>query len=180
MGESCPREWGRVEAGAGVSRLAIYGIAAVVVLALVLGYGHTRYKAGERAAEARMQGRVDEANVRAAETETASQDRIDKKEKESETKLADLNTRYADVAARYERLRKQSASRSQLPQTAANACPGDASPDRPGHAGADDPDHREVLALYGRDAAELQIALKTCQSFGAELERFRASVSAPP
>jgi hypothetical protein len=51
-------------------RLAIYLGAAVVIVLGILGYGHSRYLKGERAAEARMQVKVDEANKR---TEAAEQ-----------------------------------------------------------------------------------------------------------
>lgn len=166
-----------------MSRLYVYGFALGGLVALILAawgyhvyYGHARYKAGEKAAEARMLIEVDLANARADKLEQTTKERTDALEKAGETKIAELDARYRAVAARYERLRKQSASRSEVCPPPIDAGPGDADADGSGHAGPDDPDHREALALYGRDTERLRVAVEVCKQFGTKLEQFRAEL----
>jgi len=52
-----------------MSRLAIYAVALAVLIGGVWWYGHSRYTAGERAAETRMQRDVDAANAETAQVE---------------------------------------------------------------------------------------------------------------
>lgn len=147
---------------------------------LLIGCGwylrHSGYLAGERAAEARMAARVIEATQRTARIEQGSESRTIALEAAHAAQQTDLDRRYTELLARYERLRQQSASGSPVPQAAADAAVSDGGGDGAGHAGADDSDPRPAFALYGRDAERLRLALRACQQYGAEIEQFRQQV----
>lgn len=165
-----------------MSRLLAYAIALVAILALLVGgswwYGHTCYRAGERAAEARMAVLVAQANLKATETEKAAQDRVDLLEKDNAEKLSDLDNRLAAALSRAPVVRVQKCPNSGgLSEAPTNA------PDSPGNEGGrgsdpeDGADLAPVLLRYARDAEALRIALASCQAYGLEIDRFRETLN---
>lgn len=156
-----------------MSRLYAYGIAiGAVILALWL-WGDSRYKAGARAAEARMAVLVAEANRKAAQTEKTAQDRVDLLEKDNAEKVSNLDARLAAALARTRPVRVCPPARSSDLREAPvdpGHDPGD--PERPG-PDREDGDIAPVLLQYARDAEQLRLAVAACKAYGAEIEQFR-------
>lgn len=162
-----------------MNRLLAYGIALAAVIAMVLGYGHVRYRAGVAAAEARMAADVAKANQNAAETEKTAQARLDLLEKQNAEKISGLDARLAAALARAPVIRVQKCppSRRELPEAAADT------PQRHDDASGDRPDTEDggdiapELLRYARDAESLRLAVLACQSYGREIELFRDKIS---
>lgn len=150
--------------------------AAAIVGILIAGLWLVRrdgYKDGERAAEQRMQALVNIANAKAAEKEKASESTVNALEKTHATQLADLDTRYRDALKRIGPVRVQncSASGGGLRPPAQPAGDSDGNALERGHAPEAGVDIGPALALYGKDAEALRLAVETCKAYGQEIER---------
>lgn len=156
-----------------MNRLALYGIALGAVLLALWGWGHSRYSAGERAAEARMQALVNAANEKANRTTKLYQDNADRLEKSHATQIADLDARLAAAIARAPRVPVCPRPR-RVPETPTDA--GQRDEDRREQGSDPEDGGRDIapqLLEYARDAEELRLALQTCQAYGREIDLFR-------
>jgi len=124
-----------------MNRLAIYAVALAVLTAGGLWYGHSRYNAGERAAEARMQRDVDAANAKTAQVEADARKVSEDSGNEIEQLRAERDTAFALGRKSLKPVRLcPSASRSEVPGVAdaAAATPGaDTAEELPLRAGED-------------------------------------------
>lgn len=155
------------------AKLYIAGAALLALILLGWWLRHSGYTAGENACKAAMADAVAQATSKAIETETAAKTRVESLETAHAAETADLDARYR---AALDRLQKRPAGSRSVPQASPDAGKRDADGDGRGLPGAHDPDPRPVLVLYARDAERLRLALKTCQQYGIEIERFRANV----
>jgi hypothetical protein len=160
-----------------MNRLYAYGIALLVALLSIWGWGHSRFRAGQAEAEGRMAVLVAQANQESARKETAAGARVQLLEETHENQVADLDRRYRDALGRVGPVRVQNCPRGGvMPEAPKPAPERDADPIGPGSNPQDGRDFAPALISYAVESERLRIALHACQQYGAEIERFRAQI----
>lgn len=156
-----------------VNRLYAYGIVTLAVLLCIWSWGHARYKAGEAAAEARMAADVAKANQDSRDQETAANARVARLNEVHQNEITQLDARYRDVLARIPPVRVCPKPRGgELPKAPADAGVHSDSPGRSAGTGEDGKDIAPALMAYALEKEKYRLALKACQDYGREIERF--------